>query len=197
MDKINIKLAVFSSGKGTSIRPLINKIQNQEISGVEISLVFTNKLDAPIIEYAKNNNIRTYTLEYSKESHKNREGYDMEIDNLLNGIDYIFLVGYMRLISPWMINKWKNKIINLHPSLLPAFAGMMDLGVHQAVLDRGCKITGASIMFIDEGADTGQIINQKSIEVYNDDTAESLKSRIQAVESTLIIDFVKSIINIS
>ena len=103
----------------------------------------------------------------------------------------------MRLISPWMINKWKNKIINLHPSLLPAFAGMMDLGVHQAVLDRGCKITGASIMFIDEGADTGQIINQKSIEVYNDDTAESLKSRIQAVESTLIIDFVKSIINIS
>lgn len=195
MEKINTctKLAVFSSSRGTSIKPLITKIQNREITNVEISLIISNKLDAPIIEYAKNNNILTYTLEYSKELHKNREGYDRAIDSLLDDIDYIFLVGYMRLISPWMINKWNHKIINLHPSLLPSFAGMMDISVHQAVLDRGCKITGATIMFINEGADTGHIINQKAIEVYTDDTVETLKNRIQTIESLLIIDFVKSI----
>jgi len=93
----------------------------------------------------------------------------------------------MKLMSEWFVTKYKNKVMNIHPSLLPAFAGEMDLNVHQAVLQRGCRYTGASLIFIDEGADTGPIIMQESVKINSEDTQESLKLKVQAAEQNILL----------
>src|SRR3989338_2308173 len=94
----------------------------------------------------------------------------------------------MKLMSSWFVSKYKNKVMNIHPSLLPAFAGDMDLNVHRAVLERGCKLTGASLIFINEGPDTGPIIMQKAVEVNEDDGEESLKIKVQEAEQELLLE---------
>ena len=97
----------------------------------------------------------------------------------------------MKIITPFLVNKWKYKIVNIHPSLLPAFGGMMNKSVHQSVLDRGCKISGATIMYIDEGSDTGPIIDQIAVSVSNNDTVDTLKEKIQNIENKMILQVVK------
>jgi phosphoribosylglycinamide formyltransferase-1 len=94
----------------------------------------------------------------------------------------------MKLMSKGFVEKWGNKTMNIHPSLLPMFAGGMDLNVHKAVLDRGCKISGCTLMFIDEGVDTGPIIMQKVVHIVNGETADSLKEKVQQVEQELFLE---------
>jgi phosphoribosylglycinamide formyltransferase-1 len=103
-------------------------------------------------------------------------------------VEYIVLAGYLSILSPELVESYQNRIINIHPSLIPAFCGMGFYGqkVHQAVLDYGAKLTGATVHFVDEGADTGPIILQKAVEVLSDDTAESLASRVLKVEHELL-----------
>jgi len=187
---MTIKLAVFGSTKGTSLQPIIDSINNNELYGVEITFVFSNIKKAYILERARTNGIKDI---YLPSKGLSREEYDNEVSDLLEkyDIDLVLLIGYMKLITKSFVNKWKNKIMNIHPSILPAFAGGMDLNVHQAVIDRGCKITGASLIFIDENADTGPIISQSVVTVDNNETPDTLKHKVQLVEQQLLIEGIR------
>ncbi|GAG09531.1 unnamed protein product, partial [marine sediment metagenome] len=120
-----------------------------------------------------------------------------EVAKLLdeNGVELILLIGYMRFLSPWFVHRYENKIMNIHPSLLPAFAGGMDLDVHQAILDHGVKVTGATLHFVDEGADTGPIIQQKAIYIDEDETKETLKQKVQKAEQEIILKAIRLFAN--
>jgi len=119
----------------------------------------------------------------------NREEYNKEVDKLLqeHNIELVLLIGYMKLMSSWFVKKWLNKVMNIHPSLLPKYAGGMDKGVHETVLENKDKLTGASLIFIDEGADTGPIILQKEVNVSEDETVDTLKEKVQIAEQEIII----------
>ena len=120
---------------------------------------------------------------------KEREDYDKEVDKLLNEhkVELVLLIGYMKLMSDWFVDKWQNKVMNIHPSLLPMFAGGMDKNVHQAVLDYGCKVSGCSLIFIDEGADTGPVVLQKAVNISENETVDSLKDKVQKAEMETIL----------
>ncbi len=153
-----INIAVLASTNATDMQAVIDAIESKTLDA-NISIVISNKKDSFALERAKKQNIKSIFLDPKG---KTRDEYDKEIDKTLQEekISLILLIGYMKLISPWFVKKYENKVMNIHPSLLPAYAGGMDLNVHEEVLKRGCKITGTTLMFIDEGADTGPIILQ-------------------------------------
>lgn len=181
-----IRLGILASTKGTDMQAIIDAIGAKELDA-EIKVVISDKEDAYALKRAKKHNLNAVFLDPKG---KEREEYDKEIDKILeeNKVELVLLIGYMKLISPWFVNKWLNKIMNIHPSLLPAYAGGMDLNVHEEVLKRGCKITGCSLIFIDEGADTGPIILQKIVDIEGDDTPETLKEKVQKAEQELLIE---------
>jgi len=146
----------------------------------------SNKEDAFILERARKYNLKAIFLSGKG---KEREEFDREVDKLLTeeGIELVLLIGYMKLMSSWFVQKWLNKVMNIHPSLLPKYAGGMDKGVHETVLENGDKVTGASLIFIDEGVDTGPIILQKEVEVVEGETVDTLKAKVQQAEMDIII----------
>jgi phosphoribosylglycinamide formyltransferase-1 len=190
MKKMSLKIAVLGSTRGTDLQAIMDAIKDEDLDKVEISFVLSDKEDAYILERAKEYGLKTIFLDPKD---KEREEYDKEVDKLLEeeGIELILLIGYMKLMSSWFVDKWKNKVMNIHPSLLPAYAGGMDLNVHEEVLKRGCKVSGCSLLFIDEGADTGPIILQKVCEVDNDETPDSLKAKVQKLEGKTLIKGIK------
>lgn len=119
------------------------------------------------------------------------EEYDRKLLDVLAkyNVDYVLLIGWMRILSEMFVCEMKNKIINIHPSLLPAFEGNMDMNIHRAVIERGCKVTGATLMFVDQGVDTGPIIAQFPVMVNETDTPETLKNRVQKAEKQLFMDY--------
>ena len=166
---------------------IIDAIEAKKLDA-EIAVVISDKKDAYALERARKHNLKAVFLDP-----KEKEEYDREIDNVLqeNKVELVLLIGYMKLISPWFVKKWLNKVMNIHPSLLPAYAGGMDLNVHEEVLKRGCKITGPSLIFIDEGTDTGPIISQKALPVEYDNAPESLKAKVQEAEVELLLEGIK------
>lgn len=179
-----MKVAVLASTSGTDMDVLMEK--NEHFT---LSLVICNK-KCGAYEKAQANGFRAVLLS-SKD--KKREDFDKEVMELLqeHRIDLVVLIGYMRLLSKHFVEHWRNKIMNIHPSLLPAFAGGMDLNVHEEVLERGCKVTGCTLHFVDEGEDTGPIIMQRAVPVTNDETPESLKEKVQLAEQAVIIEAVE------
>jgi len=183
-----VNIAVLGSTKGTVLQYVIDQIESGVLKGINIKFVLSNVEKAGILDKARKHNLKAI---YLTGKDKTREEYDIQVSQLLenDNIDLVLLIGYMRLMSDSFVKKWLNKVVNIHPSILPAFAGQMDLNVHQAVIDRGCKLTGASLIFIDENADTGPIISQKCIMVEQDDTAETLKIKVQRLEGEMLVDF--------
>jgi formyltetrahydrofolate-dependent phosphoribosylglycinamide formyltransferase len=179
VDKVNV--AVLGSTRGTDLQGIIDATQNDSLKGIDIKFVLSEKEDAFILERARKHNLRAIFLDPKG---KKREEFDAEVDSLLgeNDVELVLLIGYMKLMSKDFVASWGNKTMNIHPSLLPMFAGGMDLNVHEAVLERGCKISGCTLMFIDEGADTGPIIMQKVVEIENNETPDSLKAKVQKAE---------------
>jgi formyltetrahydrofolate-dependent phosphoribosylglycinamide formyltransferase len=184
-----IRLGILASTKGTDMQAIIDAIEGKKLDA-EIVVVISDKENAYALERARKHNIKAICLDPKG---KEKEEYDKEIDKILQEekVELVLLIGYMKLISPWFVQKWLNKVMNVHPSLLPAYAGGMDLDVHAEVLKRGCKVTGASLIFIDEGADTGPIIDQRVEYVKDDDTPETLKPRVQKLEQEMLIDAIK------
>ena len=180
-----LRLGILASTKGTDMQAVIDVISSKKLNAV-ISVVVSNKKDAYALERAKNNNINAVFLEPKG---KDREQYDKEIAKVLeqNNVDLILLIGYMRFLSPWFVNKYKNKIMNIHPSLLPKYAGGMDRDVHAEVLKNNEKVTGATLHFVDEGADTGPIILQKEVKIEKNETINSLKEKVQNAEQEIIV----------
>jgi len=183
---MTIKLAVLASTKGTDSQAVIDAIETGKLDA-EIVAVIANKEDCYALERARKHNLNAVFLDPKG---KEREEYDREIDKILEdkGVELILLIGYMKLMSSWFVQKYENRIMNVHPSLLPAYAGGMDLNVHEAALERGCRITGASLIFVDEGADTGPIIGQKAVEIKDDDTVDTLKSKVQKLEQEMLLE---------
>ena len=174
------KIAFLSSTNGTNFQSFLDAKARGELSDVEITCLITNKADCGAAQKARDAGIRVYFFDAREIS---REVFDKEVVDTLDyfEVDLVILGGFMRLFSKVMIDRYQNKIINIHPSLLPKHPGM-DLAVHQEVIDDGDKETGMTIHFVDEGMDTGPIIFQKSISVEEGDTPESLRIRVQALE---------------
>ena len=185
-----IRVAILGSTNGTSSQLLINRIKSNTLPGVELSLIISNRKHAGILKRAKQYNIKYI---YLSGKGKEREEYDREIDKLLleHRVDLVLLIGYMKFMSSWFVNKWINKVMNIHPSLLPSFSGKMDLDIHEEVLKRGCKVSGATLMFIDEGADTGPIISQRITYVEPVDTPKTLKDKVQNLEKEMLVEAVE------
>ena len=173
-----VKIGVLISGGGTNLQAVIDGCENKSING-EVKVVISNKEDAYGLERARNHKI---TAICEKDENK--------IIEILkeNEVELVILAGYLKIVSPKLVNEYRNKIINIHPSLIPAFCGKGYYGekVHQGVIDYGAKVTGATVHFVDEGADTGPIIMQKTVEVKQDDDAKKLAERVLEVEHEIL-----------
>lgn len=188
-----VNIAVLGSTRGTNLQTIINELESGNLPNVNICFVLSNKKTAQILERARRHNLKTIFLD--PKVHKRRQDYDQKISDLLerHKVDYVLLIGYMKLMTPEFVGHWRNRVTNIHPSLLPAFAGGTDLNVHQAVLDRGCKVSGASLIFIDEGADTGPIISQRVCVVDDNETAGTLKTKVQKLEGEMLVQFLRDV----
>lgn len=169
------RVAVFISGRGSNFMALHENIKKGIIRDAEISVVFSNKEDAKGLDYAKKENIEVIVI--PSKDYNNRQEYDKKIVEALKpyNIDLICLAGYMRIVTPELIKAYENKIINIHPALLPSFKG---LHAQKQALEYGVKYSGCTVHFVDDGMDSGAIILQKVVEVYDDDTEDILSERI-------------------
>lgn len=185
-----LRIGVLGSTRGTDLEGIFKAIDDGRLRDVEVVCVISNKKDAYILERARRRGVEAIFIDPKG---KDRETYDKEVAIELDkrGVDLILLIGYMRILSSWFVNKYRWKIMNIHPSLLPAFAGGMDLEVHKAVLEHGVKVTGCTLHFVDEGVDTGPIILQKAVPVDEDETPETLKPKVQSAEQEIIIEAIK------
>ena len=169
-----VNIGVLVSGSGTNLQAIIEAIEAGKIEG-KICIVISDNPNAYAIKRAKKYNIKTQYINYKE--FNNREEYDKKIISLLKekDCDLVVLAGYMKILTPYFINAYKNKIMNIHPALLPSFPG---LHVQKKAIDHGVKVSGCTVHFVDEGLDSGPIIIQQVVEVKDDDTEESLAERI-------------------
>jgi phosphoribosylglycinamide formyltransferase-1 len=184
-----LKLAVFVSGGGTNLQALIDQIEQKKLSNVEIKVVISNKKDAYALERAKKHGIDAIAV--LKKDYVNRSDFEAALLEQVDRyqVDLIVLAGCLLIIPQNIIHKYKNRIINIHPSLIPSFCGdgFYGMKVHEAVLARGVKVTGATVHFVDEGTDTGPIILQKAVAVQDDDTTDILQKRVMEQAEWIIL----------
>jgi phosphoribosylglycinamide formyltransferase-1 len=184
-----MNIGVLASTKASDLQAVIDATEAKELN-IKISVVISNKEDAYALERARKHNIEAVFI---NSKGKEREDFDREVSKELekHDVDLILAIGYMRILSSWFVNKYKNKIMNIHPSLLPAFAGGMDKDVHAEVLKAGVKETGCTLHFVDESVDSGPIILQKKVNVEKNETIESLKAKVQKAEQEVIVKALK------
>lgn len=182
-----MNIAVFCSGKGTNLQAIIDAVKKGEIKA-GLSLVISDNKDAYALVRAKNAGIETFFIDPSR--FKTRDEFDREVIKHLERkkIDLVCLAGFMRIISPCLVQRYKNRILNIHPALLPSFKGTE--GIKDA-LEYGVKITGPTVHFVDEKMDHGPIILQAAVEVKDDDTEETLAERIHQQEHIIYPKAVK------
>ena len=173
-----INIAVFASGRGTNLQAIIKAVKKGEIKA-NLSLVVSDNKSAYALKRAKKAKIKTAFIDSKRFS--SREDYDAEVINVLEkeNIDLIVLAGFMRIISPVLIKRFPNRILNIHPALLPCFKGAH--GIKDA-FDYSVKVTGVTVHFIDEKMDHGPIILQQAVKIKNTDTLESLEAKIHRIE---------------
>ncbi|MHA1114780.1 MAG: phosphoribosylglycinamide formyltransferase [Candidatus Heimdallarchaeaceae archaeon] len=178
-----MNVAVLISGRGSNLEAILEKEKQKELGNAVISLVVSNNPDAKGLEIAKRYGKKTIVLPSHR--NQNRETYDKQLAETLekNNIDLVVLAGFMRILSPFFVNKFSNKIINIHPSLLPSFPG---INAQKQALDYGAKITGCTVHFVDEKVDHGPIILQEVVIVDDSDTEETLAKRILEKEHILL-----------
>ena len=178
-----LNIGVLISGGGTNLQAIIDETKSGGINGT-VKLVISNKENAYGLERARLSKIKAV--------------YETDEDKIIgllkeNNIDLIVLAGYLKIITPKFVDEFRNKIINIHPSLIPSFCGKGYYGekVHQGVIDYGAKVTGATVHFVDEGADTGAIIMQEAVNVEQDDDAKSLAKRVLEVEHRILKETIR------
>lgn len=175
-----LRVLSMVSGGGTNLQAIIDSVKNGTITNTELVGVISNNKNAYALTRAEENGIDAKCI--SPKDYESREVFNQELLKAVDAYepDLIVLAGYLVVIPPEMIKKYKNRIINIHPSLIPSFCGTgyYGLKVHEAALERGVKVVGATVHFVDEGTDTGPIILQKAVEVQNGDTPEVLQRRV-------------------
>ena len=184
-----LKIAVCVSGGGTNLQAIIDAVENGTITNTEIKVVISNNKNAYALERAKNHNIEGICI--SPKDYETRTAFNKAFLEKLDSyeVDLVVLAGFLVVIPPEMIAKYRNRIINVHPSLIPSFCGtgFYGLKVHEGALERGVKVTGATVHFVDEGTDTGPIILQKAVYIENGDTAEVLQKRVMEQAEWVIL----------
>jgi len=175
-----LNVVVLVSGGGTNLQAIMDKISSGAVTNTKIAAVISNNANAYALERAKNAGIAAECI-----SPKQFETRELFNEALLAGVkkynpDLVVLAGFLVIIPPMLIAEYRNRLINIHPSLIPSFCGTgyYGLKVHEAVLARGAKVTGATVHFVDEGTDTGPILLQKAVYVQQDDTPETLQKRV-------------------
>lgn len=174
------KIAVFASGSGSNFQAIQEAIEKGELNA-KVELVVTDKPNAFVVTRAKNLGIPVFA--FSPKEYESKEAYETEIIEKLqeNKVEWIVLAGYMRLIGNVLLNAFPNRIVNIHPSLLPSFPGKDAIG---QAMEHGVKVTGVTVHFVDEGMDTGPIIAQAAVEV-SEGNRETTEQRIHTVEHML------------
>lgn len=184
-----LRIAVCVSGGGTNLQAIIDGIKYEQITNTEISVVISNNADAYALQRAESNQIPAVCV--SPKDYENRESFHQAFLETLDSyeVDLVVLAGFLVVLPPQMVEKYKHRIINIHPSLIPSFCGKgyYGLKVHEAVLERGVKVTGATVHFVDEGTDTGPIILQQAVPVKQGDTPESLQRRVMEMAEWIIL----------
>ena len=184
-----LKVGVLVSGGGTNLQAILDAIDCGKITNAEVSLVISNNPKAYALERAKNHNIEAVCI--SPKQFENREEFHRALLAKLkeSGVELIVLAGFLVAIPPMIVEAYPNKIINIHPSLIPSFCGVgyYGLHVHEKALERGVKVTGATVHFVNEGMDEGPIIAQKAVAVEDDDTPETLQRRVMEQAEWLLL----------
>lgn len=175
-----LRICVCVSGGGTNLQAIIDKVESGVITNTEIAAVVSNNPGAYALERARQHGIPAVCV--SPKSYESREAFNQALLQTIDSfhVDLVVLAGYLVVIPPELVKHYRNRIINIHPSLIPSFCGTGNYGlaVHENALKRGVKVTGATVHFVDEGTDTGPIILQKAVEVKDGDTPESLQLRV-------------------
>ena len=186
---LKAKIAVLVSGGGTNLQALIDAQNSGIIHSGEITLVISNNQNAYALTRAQNAGIKA--LYISKKELKTQEAFESAMINALeeNGVDLIVLAGFMSILSERFTSRYDHRIINIHPSLIPSFCGTgyYGLRVHEAALEKGVKVTGATVHFVNEIPDGGEIIAQKAVEVEDGDTPELLQRRVMEQAEWIIL----------
>ena len=184
-----LKLAVLVSGGGTNLQAIIDAISAGKITNACISVVIRNNVNAYALERARAHGIEALCI--SPKDFESREAFNQAFLEKLNSynVDLVVLAGFLVVLPEMMIKEYENRIVNIHPSLIPSFCGkgFYGLKVHEGVLARGVKVTGATVHFVDEGTDTGPIILQKAVEVKQGDTPEVLQRRVMEQAEWVIL----------
>ena len=188
-----IRLGVLGSTKGSDLQAVLDAIHNDALDAAVV-VVVSNRENSYILERARKNNIPDVFVPHTG---KTRNEFDREITAALlkYSADLVLLIGFMRILSEEFCRKWQDQILNVHPSLLPKYAGGMDAGVHEEVLRNGDMETGCTIHFVTEEVDAGPILIQKKCAVSGSDTVESLKTKVQQLEGVAFIEAIKMIAN--
>ncbi len=184
-----MKIAVLVSGGGTNLQAIIDAIASGKITNTEIALVISNKEGAYALERAKNAGIEGRFI--SPKQYTDKEAYSQDMIKIIKdaGCELIVLAGFLVVLPESFVNAFEGKIINIHPSLIPSFCGdgFYGLKVHEKALERGVKVTGATVHYVDSGTDTGPIINQKAVYVKPSDTPEILQKRVMEEAEWIIL----------
>ena len=186
-----MKLGILISGRGSNMVALVDAVASGEIPDSSVAVVISDRADAPGLAKASERGVETLVIEKNA---RRRTEHDAEIVAALvdRGVELVCLAGYMRLLSPEFVRAFPNRIVNIHPSLLPSFPG---LNVQQQAIDHGVKLSGCTVHYVDEELDAGPIILQRVVEVKDDDTAEALSARILEQEHAAYVEAVRRIVS--
>lgn len=188
-----LKIAVFASGKGSNFLAILKAIKQGVITNAEIMLLISNKADAGALDIARTNNIPAAHLDQKQFSSEGE--FTETLLSILerHGINFIVFAGYLKKLSATIVRRFRNRIVNIHPALLPSFGGkgMYGLRVHKAVLASGAKTTGATVHIVDEEYDHGPIVLQKTVNVASDDTPETLEEKVLQIEHQLYPEVIR------
>ena len=184
-----MKIAVLVSGGGTNLQAIIDAIASGKITNTEIALVISNKEGAYALKRAEQARIKGIVI--SPKQYADKEAYSQDMIKTIKdaGCELIVLAGFLVVLPESFVNAFEGKIINIHPSLIPSFCGdgFYGLKVHEKALERGVKVTGATVHYVDSGTDTGPIIDQKAVYIKADDTPETLQRRVMEEAEWVIL----------
>ena len=188
-----IRLGVLGSTRGTDLEAILSAINNKKLAA-EVSVVISNRENAYILARAKNHNVPAFFISHKD---KSREEFDKNVTTILKqyNVELVLLIGFMRILSAEFCQAWRDRVLNVHPSLLPKYAGGMDMNVHEEVLKNGDRETGCTIHFVTETVDGGPVLVQKRCTVETNETMATLKLKVQALEGGAFIEAIQLIQN--
>jgi len=186
-----IRLGVLGSTRGTDLQVILESVKAKKLNAT-VSVVISNKEKAYILKRAQNNGLPSIFINHKN---KKRENFDLELTSTLEkyNVEFILLIGFMRILSSTFCNRWRHKIINVHPSLLPKYSGGKDMNIHEQVIKNGDKESGCTIHFVTEELDKGPILIQKKCKVNTNETPETLKVKVQGLEGIAFIEAINQI----